>query len=61
MSDYSKPPKAVDPENDPYLTGDITEANEKIQHQRECLHMDEEIQPGLMVCKNCGRAVRLDD
>ena len=45
MSDYSKPPKAVDPENDPYLTGDLTEANEKIQHQRECLHMDEEIRP----------------
>ena len=45
MSDYSKPPKAVDPENDPYLVGDITEANEKIQHQRECLHMDEEIRP----------------
>ena len=42
MSDFSKPPKATEPETDPYLVGDITEANER-SSTRECLHMDEEI------------------
>ena len=39
--------------------------NAERQHEylkkQECMHMDDEVAPGLLICKNCGRAVRLDD
>ena len=50
-----------DPKDDHHEDETISAAAEKIYRQRECIHDYEEIVEGLLVCRHCDAAKRIDD